>query len=221
LTVRQMKESMKLPCNYVHDGYYLKDSNEVLNQVYQSLMELEDDVVPVMVECGGHDGITKSQSLKSSICLGMNTLLIEASPINYKVLKQTRKYDFTVNAALCSGDSVEMVELDDNSGATHVVREGEEKKGTVSVKCTTLDAELDKLRDMLPEGQRDKLQLIFLVLDIETHEVFAIDSIQKYSPKKALMEAFVRTPEDTKKFDAWAQKHNLTGEHCMGRQDTC
>ena len=79
---------MRLPCNYVHDGWYIEDSNEVLNyQVYQSLITMnDDDDIPVMIECGGHDGITKSISLKSSICLNMNTLLIEGSPTNFNAM---------------------------------------------------------------------------------------------------------------------------------------
>lgn len=219
LTAGQMKQKMKLPCNYVHDGFYLKDSNEVLNQVYQSLMELDDDAVPVIVECGGHDGISKSLSLKSSTCLAMNTLLIEASPSNYNILKQTRSYDLTVNAALCDGDSVELVENAGNSGGTHVATG--EQQGTVSVRCTSLDAELDKLQDLLPAEQRSKLQLIFLVLDIEGHEIFAIDGIQKYSPQKVFMEVKYKNPTDSEKLQAWARRHALTGENCLSSQDKC
>jgi hypothetical protein len=33
LTVREMKEKMNLPNNYVHNGFYLHDSNEIVNQV--------------------------------------------------------------------------------------------------------------------------------------------------------------------------------------------
>lgn len=219
LTVRQMKERMVLPCNYVHDGFYLKDSNEVLNQVYQSLMELDDDIIPVVIECGGHDGITKSQSLKSSRCLAMNTLLIEASPSNYNILKQTRSYDFTVNAALCSGESVQLVESAVNSGQTHIASEKE--KGVVSVKCTSIDAEVDKLRDMLPVEQQNKLQLIFLVLDIEGHEAIAIDGIQKYSPQKVFVEMKSKSQPDTEKIGRWAEQHGLTGDYCINSQDVC
>jgi len=223
LTVRQMKQQLKLPCNYVHDGFYIGDSNEVLNQVYQSIMELDDDVVPVLVECGGHDGITKSTTLKASMCLNMNTLLIEASPSNFNILQQSRSYDFTVNAALCSGDSVQIVENSGNSGQTHMASEAEAKKrGLVTVKCTSIDAELDKLRATLPANQRDKLEFIFLVLDIEGQEPFAIEGIVKYRPHKAFMEIKHLPQEHKDKIARWAESHKLVmGEHCSSGQDAC
>jgi len=218
LTVREMKEQMKLPCNYVHDGFYLKPSNEVLNQVYQSLMELNDDDVPVLVECGGHDGITKSLTLKASVCLQMNTLLIEASPSNFETLRQPRSCDLMVNAALCSGESVRLVESAVNSGQTRIAGHQETGSG-VTIRCTSLDAELDRLRDTLPEGQRDKLQLIFLVLDIEGQEPFAIDGIQRYSPKKVFMEVMHLNKPHKEKIFSWAKQHNLTKITSSG-QDT-
>ena len=64
---------------------------------------------------GGHDGITKSLTLKSSRCLGVNTLLIEGSPNNYRTLKNTRPYDWTVNAALCDGDFIIEIFFTDSS----------------------------------------------------------------------------------------------------------
>lgn len=218
LTVREMKERMLLPCNFVHDGYYLDDSNEMLNQVYQSLLELDNDIVPVFVECGGHDGITKSLSLKASICLSMNTLLIEASPKNYNVLKQSRSCDFTVNAALCDGDSVQLLEKAENSGETHIAPAKSE--GTVTAKCTSIDAELEKLQNMLPAEQQDKLKLIFLVLDIEGHEAFAINGIQKFIPQKAFMETKILSRPHQRKVNRWAAQHNLTGRG-TGRQNMC
>ncbi|MGK3762146.1 MAG: hypothetical protein ACI8RD_014464 [Bacillariaceae sp.] len=48
-------------------------------------MQMSDDVIPVLVECGGHDGITKSLTLKASMRLNMNTMLIEGSPFNFNV----------------------------------------------------------------------------------------------------------------------------------------
>jgi len=215
MTARQMKEQMRLPCNYVHDGFYIEDSNEVLNQVYQSLVTMNDDDIPVVVECGGHDGITKSISLKSSICLNMNTLLIEGSPTNFNVLKHARKYDFTVNAALCDGDYVEMVDNSKNSGETHVASKREEKSlsgsSTLSskIKCTSIDNELDKLRDTLPESQRNKLKLIFLVLDVEGHEAVAIKGNKSYKPHKVMMEWKHLGSKDKTIVDDWAKQHGL------------
>uniref|UniRef100_A0A7S4JSV5 Methyltransferase FkbM domain-containing protein n=1 Tax=Odontella aurita TaxID=265563 RepID=A0A7S4JSV5_9STRA len=208
-----MKEQMRLPCNYIHDGWYIEDSNEVLNQVYQSLITMNDDDIPVMIECGGHDGITKSISLKSSICLNMNTLLIEGSPKNFNVLHQTRKYDFTVNAALCDGDYVEMVDNSKNSGQTRVASNGEDLSGnnifSSKIKCTSIDNELDKLRDTLPESQRDKLKLVFLVLDVEGHEPVAIKGIKRYKPQKVMMEWKHLKSEDQTLVNDWAGQHGL------------
>lgn len=228
LTVREIKERMVLPCNYVHDGYYVTDSNEILNQVHQSLLyHLQDDVIPVVVECGGHDGITKSQTLKVSRCLSMNTLLIEGSPSNYRVLERTRgSYDRTVHAALCEGESTQLVEHQINSGETHVLRgarEAEKLADTtqlVTAPCTSVDAELDKLRQSLPRRQQDKLQLIMLVLDIEGHEGTAIDGVQKYTPHKVFMEEKHLSKPDREKVATWAQSHNLKAG-CSKRQDTC
>ena len=226
LTVREMKERMVLPCNNVHDGRYIRDSNEVLNQVHQSIMyHLEDDIIPVIIEVGGHDGITKSQTLKASRCLAVNTLLIEASRNNYNVLKQARgNYYWTVNAALCDGDSIEMVENAVNSGETHVLREGEDVNNTKRVithtRCTSIDAELDELAATLPVEQRSKLQLIFLVLDVEGHEASATDGIQKYTPHKVFMEEQHLKPTDRKKIAQWADSHGLKGKTCTKR-DTC
>ena len=227
LSVRQMKEQMVLPCNYIHDGYYRRDSNEVLNQVYQSWMELDDNAIPVIVECGGHDGITKSQTLKASRCLHMNTLLIEASPTNYKTLSQARKYDFTVNAALCDGDSVQLYENQDNSGESSISEtQARGLAGTnegvvaVTAKCTSIDHELDKLKSTMPLSQRDKLILLFLVLDVEGHESYAIDGIQKYAPTKAFLELKSQTPANQQKIEQWAHQHHLVGNMCSN-EDMC
>ena len=70
------------PCNYAHDGYYFRESNTIMEQVYQTLLELDDDDIPVVIECGGHDGISKTLSLNPSVCFHMNTFLIEANPSN-------------------------------------------------------------------------------------------------------------------------------------------
>jgi len=212
---------MKLPCNYIHDGYYLRDSNEVLNQVYQSVMELQDDIIPVMIECGGHDGITKSLSLKASMCLNMNTLLIEGSPSNFKTLNQARNYDFTVNAALCDGSFIEMNENPFNSGETRVASPKDSKKNVIQTKCTSIDKELDKLTALLPKSQRDKLELIFLVLDVEGHEPIAIQGNMRYRPHKVFMERKHAIESDQVKITDWAEHHNLVDTGCAGQADLC
>ena len=126
-TAGEMKQMMRLPCNYVHDGFYLHQSNEILHQVYHSLLEMDDSVVPLMIEVGGHDGITKSISLKASICLEMNVLLIEASPPNFNILKRSRSYDTTVNAALCNQEFALIAENTANTGETHIGENGKYK----------------------------------------------------------------------------------------------
>lgn len=208
LTAGQMKERMQLPCNYVHDGYYVGDSNELLHQVYRSLMEItDDDAVPVFIEVGGHDGITKSLSLKASRCLHMNTLLIEASPANFNILQQTRgSYDITVHAALCDGESIQIVDNVENSGETKVSNTA---ANGVQVKCTTIDDEMDRLKETLPEHLREKLHIIMLSFDIEGHEPFAIDGITKYSPKKAFIEIRHLNAEHKNKIKNWAAGHQL------------
>lgn len=223
-TVREIKDRITLPCNYVHDGFYIQDSNEIVSQIYQSLvLHLKDDTIPLLIEVGGHDGITKSQSLKASRCLGMNTLLIEASPNTYRTLQQARgNYDWTVNAALCDGDYVNIVEIDINSGLNHVVSGRKEAKTvpTARAKCTTVDAEMDKLRALLPIEQQNKLQLVMLILDVEGFEGTAVNGIQKYSPHKVFMETKHLKKRARKKIDEWARSHHLSGRKC-NRQDTC
>jgi len=225
-TAGEMKRFMRLPCNYVHDGFYLSDSNEMANQVYQSLMELKDDAIPLVIEVGGHDGITKSLSLKSSICFRMNTMLIEASPSNYKVLQKARNYDITINKALCEDDveNIVMIENTANSGENKIVNrdhvEANEKKknkksgGRISVTCTSIDQELDKLALQLPISQRGKLFILLLILDVEGYETTAIDGINKYSPKKVYIETNKLDEEQQIQIQEWAESHGL-GE---GRQ---
>jgi len=214
------KHRMILPCNFVHDGYYLQQSNEVAYQVFQSLMELDDDIIPFVIEAGGHDGITKSLSLKSSRCFGVNTLLIDASPFNYKVLHKTRAYDRTVHAALCDDikGTVQMMENSVNSGENKVVStlgKTKKKKGMVEVQCTSLDAELDKIRDLLPDHQKDKIQLIFLVLDIEGFEAVATKGLIKYRPHKLMMEwKHIPDPKAKEWLTKWLQIHGLVGKKC-------
>jgi hypothetical protein len=218
LSVREMKQTMRLPCNYVHDGFYITESNECVNQVYQTLMELEDDDIPVVIEVGGHDGITKSISLKSSICLNMNTLLIEASANNYAILKKTRPYDLTVNAALCEeGQEYAYMQYHAaNSGQNKVTTDN--SKGIQTI-CTTIDAELDKLRDSLPGEKRNRLKLVFLVLDVEGHEQTAMAGLQRYTPLKAMMEVKYFSKEDKQKSELWFSKHRLVGEKCTGADE--
>lgn len=229
LTVGEIKQFMRLPCNYVHDGLYLQESNNVLNQVYQTIIkDLDDDIIPLVIESGGHDGITKSLSLKASICLNVNTMLIEASPTNYNILKHTRKYDRTVNAALCEQDYVEMEENEMNSGQSHVVQQQPQSahdtttlltKEVVRVSCTSIDSELDKIRDTLPAHQQSKLQLVFLILDIEGFEPTAARGLQRYSPHQAMIEWKHLRPDQRDELTAWASKHGLVGHDCG--QDRC
>mmetsp|Transcript_34728 Transcript_34728/g.76014 ORF Transcript_34728/g.76014 Transcript_34728/m.76014 type:complete len:329 (-) Transcript_34728:613-1599(-) len=212
-TVGEMKQLVRLPCNFIHDGLYLGEGNEVLNQIYESLQQLDDDVVPVLIEAGAHDGITKSISLKSSACLFTNTLLIEASPENYKVLSKSRKYDRTVHAALCNQDFVMIEENALNSGESHIGTRG------VKVPCTSLDTELDKLQSELPESQRDKLRLVFLILDVEKHEVDALKGLERHPPVKAMIETIHLPPDDTDWIAQWATRHGLSGKRCDAYQE--
>ena len=237
LTVGEIKQRMVLPCNYVHDGFYIADSNEILSQMHQSIWNhslMDDDMIPIVVEVGGHDGITKSLTLKASRCLAVNTLLIEASPTNYRVLEQARgSYDWTVHGALCDDTSsssvIEIVENEINSGQTHVLRGPREaqrlRRGgttttTSTVPCTTVDAEIDRLREQLPIEQQSKLQLIMLVLDVEGFEAKAIHGIQKYSPQKVFMEEKHLKARDRQVIADWAQSHRLVGRKC-NKQDSC
>ena len=217
LTVGEMKQTMKLPCNYVHDGFFVPHSNEITNQVYQTIMEMDDDeIVPVVIEVGAHDGITKSMSLKASMCLQANVLLIEASPTNYKVLEKSRSYDTTVNAALCQGEYAELEESEKNSGQSHILQQGEQpgETKTVRVPCTTLDKELDKLRATLPVHLRSKMELVFLVLDVEGVEAEAVKGLRRWSPRKAYIEWTRVSDEDDKDMMNWAEGHNLKGDYC-------
>ena len=71
-TLSEMMNTMELPCNYIHDGFYLRDSNVALNEIYLTLVDMiekynstqAEKIIPLVVEVGGHDGITKSISLR-------------------------------------------------------------------------------------------------------------------------------------------------------------
>jgi len=223
----------ELPCNYAHDGYYLMDSNVMVTEVYQSLQRLWDEteasgkdptkIIPIVAEIGGHDGITKSLSLKTSRCLHTNTLLIEASKDNYKTLQKSRAYDTTVFAALCDptkGDGFVELQADAvNSGKNMVVKESNEK--TVRVPCTTLDDEIEAMKATLPDGGFGyELKFLFLVLDVEGHEVEATQGIQRHVPSKAMIET---SPETKTAVQEWAHQHGLPkGFKCgTSRQDLC
>lgn len=223
LTVKEIKDSMRFPCNYVHDGFYLSASSECVNQVYQVLQTLQDDDVPVLVEVGGHDGITKSISLKASICLNVNTLLIEASPYNFNILKKSRAYDYTVNAALCEGESAVIQENPVNSGESKLadvhqafsifrIWEGSASKGsTFEISCTTLDDQLDELwSKAAPPGiDKSRLKLVHLILDVEGNEPIAIKGIQRYSPMQVSMETKFLDYKSRRAIDQWAEQHKL------------
>lgn len=221
-TVAAIKHSAKFPCNYVHDGFYLKESNELLHQVYQTVFEdLDDDQIPIVIEVGGHDGITKSLSLKASACLGVNTMLIEASPKNYGILSKSRAYDRTVNAALCKlGTFVEIEDVEHNSGQTKVLETADGKGGSSKVRCTSIDQELDVLRESLPKQYQDKLVLAFLVLDVEGHEAIAMRGIQKYSPRKMTVEVNKFLPEEKIQLANFEKRHRLVGKNCY-HADMC
>lgn len=210
LTVSQMKKRWMLPCNYVHDGFYVGDSNEVLNQVHQSLLQLDDTAIPVLLEVGGHDGITKSLSLKSRVCLHVNTMLIEGSPPNHQVLRQTRSYDRVVHAALCDGENVTMQLHEGNSGQSKVMdaHGGKGLKNTVTVPCTSLDQELDKLRSLLPVDQQDKLVLLLLILDVEGHEASAVSTgLIRNHPQKLLLETKMMSNPHKKIIRQWVTQY--------------
>ena len=81
----------------------------------------------------------------------------------------------------------------------------EKQLGKKKVNCTTVDAEMDKLKAALPEDKKDKLKLAFLLLDVEGHELVAIQGIHNYSPMKAQIET----------------KYMDTVSKCPQRFDTC
>lgn len=220
-TLDEIPRLADLPCNYAHDGFYLQDSNAVLGEVYAALTDMlnkETDpsrIVPVFAEIGGHDGITKSLSLKASRCLHVNTLLIEASPLNYKTLRKSRAYDTTVNAALCDGGFVDILDHSENSGQSRVVAEGQGATATARVPCTTVDDEIEAMRRTLPgDGEEYEMKLVFLVLDVEGHEETAIRGIQKYVPSKAMIEI---KHGNKGPIGEWASKNGLVPR--QGRQD--
>ena len=220
-TAGEMKQMMRLPCNYVHDGFYLHQSNEILHQVYHSLLEMDDSVVPLMIEVGGHDGITKSISLKASICLEMNVLLIEASPPNFNILKRSRSYDTTVSAALCNQEFALIAENTANTGETHIGENGKYK-----VNCTSLDAEIERIQAKIEAERGSKrVELIFLVLDVEKHEVEALKGLTKYTPRKAMIETTHLPTADMVWILEWAAKKGLRGQPCdaysIAATDTC
>lgn len=219
-TLSEIMNTMELPCNYVHDGFYLKDSNVVLNEIYLTLVDMfdkknstqADKLIPLVVEVGGHDGITKSISLKASQCLKANTLLVEASPLNYNILKKSRAYDSTVNAALCEDDYANLVDNPMNSGETKTFdKTHQQKQQTTRVPCTTLDDEIDHMKISLPLEY--EIVLIFLVLDIEGNEPTAIKGMNKYIPKKAMIET-KHAGEGPNPVEEWAKKYNLIGKDC-------
>jgi len=232
-TLEEIMNRMELPCDYVHDGLYLKDSNAVLGEVYLALKKMFIDserlqldpsrVVPVIAEIGGHDGITKSISLKSSRCLHTNTLLIEASPSNYAILRQSRAYDTTVNAALCEsgGSFVSINENPVNSGESKLVDSNEDlTKATAKIPCTTLDDEIEAMRRTLPDsGKEYEMKLVFLVLDVEGNEAMAVKGINKYIPSKAMIEVKMQKNNPV---GGWATSNSLVGTPCGSNgSDTC
>eukprot|EP00978_Attheya_sp_CCMP212_P019525 scaffold54848_cov46-Attheya_sp.AAC.5 len=160
---------------------------------------MQDDIIPVMIECGGHDGITKSLTLKASMYLNMNTLLIEGSPSNFKILKQTRNCDFSVNAALCDGTFIEMIENTANSGETRVASTNDRKRNAIKTKCTSIDEEFDKLTALLPESQRN----------------------MRDRPHKVFMEGKHASETDQVKITDWAKHNNLVDKACTGQADLC
>lgn len=109
-----------------------------------------------------------------------------------------------------------------NTGETKITRDGSETsdKLVLRTQCTSIDAEIDKLRDQLPPHLQSKIELIHLVLDVEGYEPIAINGIQKYSPRKAMMEENKHEDEDRAKIAKWAKSHGLVGQACSG-MDTC
>jgi hypothetical protein len=115
-----------------------------------------------------------------------------------------------------------MRENKSNSGQNNIVSNTESvtKKGDViTTDCTSIDKELDKLKAQLPLYQRDKLELIFLVLDAEGHEATAIQGIKNYRPHKVIMEWKYIRQSNKAKISDWAMGHNLAGEEC--KNDRC
>jgi len=221
LNVQEMKQRMQLPCNYIHDGFYLKESNEIINQAYASLMtKLHDDDIPVIIEVGGHDGITKSTTLKASRCLQINTLLIEASPANYNVLKNSRSYDWTVHGALCEDEYIYMESNNANSGENHVASAIGSKEGMDKVRCTSIDREMDNLKATLPDSTQDKLVLLLLILDVEGYESIAVKGNKRYKPMKVIMETHLRKSNTAGEIEKWIEHHSLSDPKSYSPIDT-
>lgn len=116
---------------------------------------------------------------------------------------------------------MQLLEKAENSGETHIASAESSPEETVTAKCTSIDAELEKLKATLPAEQQDKLKMIFLVLDIEGYEAFAINGIQKFIPQKAFMETKSLRRPDQHKINRWAAQHNLTGRSTGRRENMC
>ena len=70
LAAAEIKQQMVLPCNYMPDGFYMKEQQEIFPaELCHHDGGLGGHRVPILIEAGGHDGITNSTSLMSSICL--------------------------------------------------------------------------------------------------------------------------------------------------------
>ena len=69
------------------------------------------------------------------------------------------------------------------------------------------------------------MELIFLVLDVEKHEVEALKGLTKYTPSKAMIETKHLPTADKVWILEWAAKKGLRGQPCdaysIAATDTC
>ena len=97
-----------------------------------------------IIEIGGLDGLSSSNSKFFEDALGWKSILIEGSPDNVKKLRKNRPHSVVVPNAVCTGTSVQYAQsfavggIVDHLSEKHASRFGIDRKNTVTVNCTTL-----------------------------------------------------------------------------------
>uniref|UniRef100_A0A7S1XIB2 Methyltransferase FkbM domain-containing protein n=1 Tax=Erythrolobus australicus TaxID=1077150 RepID=A0A7S1XIB2_9RHOD len=119
-------------------------------------------------ELGAAEGVADSNTKFFEQDLGWSGVLVEPLPYHFKRLRRNRPDATAVKAAICEGDEAALIP---DGLASKVLAYGElskaQKKKAVNVQCVTV-------AQVLQEAHITQLDL--LAIDVEGHELFALES---------------------------------------------
>jgi FkbM family methyltransferase len=193
--------------------------------VYQHFYSDPPQCGGTVIEMGGFDGMTYSNSWFFQYGLQWRTLLVEAYPENYKKMVKNRPDAINLQGAMCKGGGTVKFQTSNNGAAGGVAQDmsGKHKERWTDASSGVVEVQCMLLSDVLRDFYMTHVDLLFL--DVEGGELTVLQTIawQKIRIDIIVVE---KDPQSKEKNEAIHKFLKALGyirplsmlDHCMKKQ---